>query len=166
MTVGADLRLPFQEQIDFFRGKVNIPTEKWTDLWHEQHARGFMVAGAARDDMLADFRGAVDKAISKGTTLEEFRDDFDKIVKKYGWSYHGSRNWRSEIIYDTNIRTSYAAGRYRQLMDPDVLEHFPYWEYGHTTSEHPRPQHLVWVGTVLPANDGWWQTHYPPNGWL
>ncbi len=45
----------------------------------------------ARRPWLADFRAAVDKAISQGTTLAEFRKDFDTIVAKYGWSYNGSR---------------------------------------------------------------------------
>ena len=163
--IEARFKLPFQEQIDFFRGKVNIPTRRWDDLWKEQHAKGFMVAGAARDDILADFRQAVDKAISQGATLEDFRKDFDEIVAKHGWSYHGSRNWRSEIIYDTNVRTSYAAGRYKQMTDPDVLDMRPNWEYGISSSEHKRPLHLSWVGTVLPHDDPWWSTHYPPNGW-
>jgi hypothetical protein len=163
--IQADLKLPFQEQIDFFRSKVDIPTRSWNDLWKEQHAKGFMVAGAARDEILADFREAVDKAITQGTTLEEFRDDFDQIVAKHGWSYHGTRGWRSEIIYDTNIRTSYAAGRYRQMTDPDVLAQRPYWEYGLSSSERKRPLHLSWVGTVLPWDDPWWSAHYPPNGW-
>ena len=89
--------LPFEEQEKFFRAKLNIPTRKWTDLWKDQHSKGFMVAGAYKADLLADFRDAVDKAITQGTTLEEFRKDFDQIVAKHGWSYNGSRNWRSEV---------------------------------------------------------------------
>jgi hypothetical protein len=164
-VIEAALKLPFDEAIKFFRGKVNIPTGRWDDLWKEQHAKGFMVAGANRDGILSDFRVAVDKAISKGTTLEEFRDDFDQIVKTHGWSYKGSRNWRSEIIYETNIRTAYQAGRYKQMTDPDVATYRPFWEYMHTQSSHPRPAHLAWVGTVLRMDDSWWNTHYPPNGW-
>ncbi|MGH8013705.1 MAG: phage minor head protein, partial [Candidatus Binataceae bacterium] len=30
---------------------------------------------------------------------------------------------------------------------------------------NPRPQHLDWSGTVLRADDPWWETHWPPNGW-
>jgi len=29
----------------------------------------------------------------------------------------------------------------------------------------PRPEHVAWHNTVLPADDPWWDTHYPPNGW-
>ncbi|MCF6267624.1 MAG: hypothetical protein L3J57_13925, partial [Desulfuromusa sp.] len=41
----------------------------------------------------------------------------------------------------------------------------PYLEYRHGDSLQPRPLHLAWDGLVLPADDPWWQTHYPPNGW-
>lgn len=161
----AVFKLPFAEAEAFFRNKLNIPTLKWDDLWKAQHAKGFMVAGAYKADMLNDFRQAVDKAITEGTTLETFRKDFDKTVAKNGWSYKGTRNWRSEVIYSTNIRTSYAAGRWAQLTDPEQLEVMPYLTYKHGDSRVPRPDHLAWDGLTLPADDPWWQTHYPPNGW-
>ena len=124
-----------------------------------------MVAGAYKADLLSDFRDAVDKAIAQGTTLEEFRKDFDATVARHGWSYNGTRNWRSEVIYNTNIRTSYAAGRWEQLQDPDVKAFYGYLVYRHGDSRVPRPQHLAWNGLTLPADDPWWKTHYPPNGW-
>jgi hypothetical protein len=157
--------LPFAEQIEFFRDKLNIPTRSWDDLWKDQHAKGFMVAGATKADILADFRTAVDKAISQGTTLEEFRKDFDRIVQKHGWSYNGSRAWRSEVIYSTNIRTSYSAGRWAQLTDPEQMQALPYLRYNHGDSRVPRPEHLAWDGVTLPPDDPWWATHYTPNGW-
>lgn len=124
-----------------------------------------MVAGAYKADLLADFRTAVDKAITQGTTLADFRKDFDRIVQSHGWSYNGGRNWRSEVIYSTNIRTAYAAGRWEQLQDPDILKFYGYLVYRHGDSKVPRPQHLAWDGLTLPADDPWWKTHYPPNGW-
>jgi len=124
-----------------------------------------MVAGAYKADLLADFRDAVDKAITKGTTLEEFRKEFDRIVATHGWSYNGGRNWRSEVIYSTNIRQAYNAGRWAQLTDPEQLQVLPYLTYKHGDSLHPRPLHLAWNGTTLPPDDPWWQTHYPQNGW-
>lgn len=157
--------LPFEEAIEFFRRKTNVPTARWNDLWHEQHDAGFMVAGAMKADLLADLRAAVDKAISQGTTLETFRQDFDVIVAKHGWAYNGTRNWRTDVILNTNIRTSYMAGRFQQMSDPDTLADRPYWEYRHGDSINARAEHLAWHGKVLRADDPWWQTHYPPNGW-
>lgn len=156
--------LPFAEQIAFFRRKANVNTDAWTDLWQAEHDHAFMVAGANRDDLVADLRAAVDRAIADGATLADFRKDFDAIVAKYGWSYNGGRNWRSRVIYETNLRTSYAAGRYAQLQEAKRFR--PYWQYVHSDAVmHPRPLHLAWNGLVLHADDPWWNTHFPPGGW-
>jgi len=156
--------LPFKEQIAFFRAKRNVLTERWTDLWQEQHDFGFMVAGANRIDLLVDLRAAIDRAIADGTGLPAFRRDFDKIVAKYGWQYTGGRNWRTRVIYETNLRTSYAAGRYVQLQK--LKRVMPYWRYRHSDAVmHPRPLHLSWNNLVLLADDPWWTTHFCPNGW-
>lgn len=152
--------LPFAEQAEFFRRKLNVPTDGWTDIYTREHDWAFVVAGANRDAIVADFRAAVEKAIAGGSTLEDFRKDFDRIVATHGWDYNGGRNWRSRVIYDTNLATSYAAGRWQQLQAA------PYWEYEHQDwVEHPRPQHLSWDGLVLERENPFWQTHFPPNGW-
>lgn len=166
MTTPAEaINLPFEEAIRFFRQKANVPTQAWTDVYAAAHSRAFMVAGAATEALVADFREAIDKALAEGTTLEEFRRAFDDIVGKHGWSHTGSRNWRSRIIFDTNLRTAYAAGRYAKLTQPETLEAFPFWQYNHSGSLHPRKEHLAWDGLTLAADDGFWRTNYPPNGW-
>lgn len=156
--------LPFAEQNQFFRRKLNLPTNAWTDIYTREHDYAFVVAGANRDDLVQDFRQAVEKAIADGTTLEDFRKDFDRIVAKYGWSYRGGRNWRSRVIYETNMRSSYMAGRLEQLMA--VREERPYWQYLHSDAvEHPRPEHEAWNGLILRWDDPWWQYHFPVNAW-
>lgn len=158
--------LPFQEQITFFLQKDDKATAAWTDIWQDEHDHEFVVAGAMKADLLSDLRGAVDKAIEEGQTLEGFRKDFDVIVDRHGWDYNGGRGWRTRVIYETNLRTSYQAGRYAQLTDPDALSAMPYWEYVHSDLvKEPREEHLAWNGLVLRADDPWWDTHFPPNGW-
>lgn len=164
MGIEAVFRKPFAEQVAFFRGKLGnlIPTESWTDVWKSAHDTGFMVAGAAKADLLADLAGAVDGAIADGKSIGWFRDQFDSIVEKHGWSYRGEYNWRTRTIYRTNMVSSYSAGRLVQLR----AGNFEYWTYRHNDSvAHPRPLHLSWNGLTLPANDPWWRTHYPANGW-
>lgn len=152
--------LPFKEQIAFFRRKLNLPTDGWTDIYKAEHDWAFVVAGANRDAIVSDFRQAVEKAIADGTTLADFRKDFDAIVATHGWSYNGGRDWRSRVIYETNLNTSYAAGRFEQLQAA------PLWQYVHADwVTSPRHQHLAWDGLVLARDDPWWQAHYPPNGW-
>lgn len=160
----ADARygdLPFSEQIAFFRRKLDLPTNGWTDVYEAEHDWAFVVAGANRNALVADFRRSVERAI-EGGTLEDFRRDFDRIVATHGWSYKGGRGWRSRVIYETNLRSSYQAGRLAQLREGG----FDFWEYRHSDAvEHPRPLHLAWNGMILRADDPWWETHYPPNGW-
>lgn len=165
MAIEAVLKAPFEAAVEALRAKINVATEAWDDLQKEEHAVGFMVAGAQQADLIADLRAAVDTAISEGTTLESFRREFAAIVKRHGWSYNGEEGWRSRVIYETNIRATYQAGRWAQLTDPDVLRFYPYLEYRHGDSRNPRLEHLAWDGLTLPADDPWWRSHYPPNGW-
>ncbi|KAA8387881.1 hypothetical protein FOH24_12930 [Acetobacter tropicalis] len=153
------------EAISFFRKKINMPSKRWGELEAQAHGTQFAVAGATSKALLDDFRVALNKALVEGTTLAEFRKDFDRIVQKHGWSYNGSPGWRSAIIYETNLSSAYAAGRYREMTTPEALDIYPYWRYRHHACEHPRPAHVAWDGMILPADDPWWNTHYPPNGW-
>ena len=158
------VRMPFAEQIAFFTEKLSLPTRTWTDIWEAKHDRAFVVAGAARDDLVEDLKGAVEAAIADGETLESFRRRFDDIVERHGWAYNGNRNWRTRVIYDTNLSTSYGAGRWAQATAASASR--PFWRYRHSpASEHPRQDHLAWNGLVLPADDERWRTHWPPNGW-
>jgi SPP1 gp7 family putative phage head morphogenesis protein len=155
--------LKFREAIAFFRAKLRLGTRHWTDLWEAAHGRAFVVAGAMQDELLQDFQEAVAKALEEGTTLEEFRRDFDRIVATRGWSYRGSRGWRSRVIFDTNLRTAYQAGRWQQMQE--TKRRRPYLRYAGILDSRIRPMHRAWHGTILPMDHPWWQTHYPPNGW-
>lgn len=173
MAIEAVFGEPFAEQLEFFRAKLNLPTARWDDIMHAAHDRAFVVAGAAKADLLADLRGAVDKAIAKGEGIEAFRQRFFAIAEQHGWPYTGmetagGRDWRTRVIYQTNMATSHAAGRYRQLTDPRLLARRPYWRYIHNDSvAHPRPLHKQWgdMGLTLRHDHPFWQTHFPPNGW-
>lgn len=156
--------LPFQQQISFFRNKRNVLTESWVDLWESEHDNGFMVAGANRIDLVADFRDAVRRAIEDGETLTDFRTRFDGIVAKHGWDYNGGRNWRSRVIYETNLRQSYNAGRWAQ--EQRLKKARPWKQYRHSDAvEHPRPVHKGWDLKVWHIDDPIWQIIHPQNGW-
>ena len=75
--------LPFQQQIAFLRNKRNVLTESWVDLWESQHDNGFMVAGANRVELVADFCDAARGAAEDGETLEAFRKRFDATPSEF-----------------------------------------------------------------------------------
>lgn len=154
---------PFAEAIDYYNGKVRLPTRHYTDLMEAAHAKAFVVAGAMQDDLLAGLQEAVRKGLEKGTTLAEFRKDFDRLVAAHGWSYNGSRGWRTRTIFQTNVRTAYMAGKWDQAQRTKARR--PYGRYMAVLDNRTRPEHRIWHGKVVPLDDPWWSTHWPPNGW-
>lgn len=164
----SDFQLKFQEQIDFLQQKVNLPTQSYREISSRQHDRAFVVAGAMKADLLNDLHQAVNQAIAEGQTLKQFQEQFDTILSKNGWledKDKGYTAWRAKTIYQTNLRTSHAAGRYRQMTDPEVVKRRPYWRYRHNTQENPRVKHQKWNNLVLPVDDPFWKINFPPNGW-
>lgn len=159
-TIGE---VPFSEAIDFFKAKLNIPSKSWDETVGAINAKGFTVAGATKMALLDDLRGAVNAAIESGETINDFRDRFDAIVQQHGWTYKGSRGWRTRVIYDTNLRTARMAGRWAQYQR--VKDRRPYLQYQTAGDARVRLEHAAWDNLVLPVDDPWWETHYPPNGW-
>lgn len=166
-------RQEFLEQIEFLRRKLNLPSETWRDIQRAAHDRAFVVAGATKADLLHDLRKAVDMAV-QGGSIGEFRKNFADIVAKHGWTgwtgegTKAGEAWRTRVIYQTNLMTSYAAGRRAQLLDPDLVKRRPFWRYVHNDSvTHPRPHHKRWgdMRLTLRHDDPFWNTHFPPNGW-
>lgn len=165
VTVTGALGLPFEEAIAYLRDKTNLTSTGWTDVWQRANAKAFTVAGATTQALVEDFRREVARALETGSSIQEFRKTFDAIVKKHGWEHVGKPGWRARVIYETNLGTAYAAGRYAQQTEPATLRAFPYWQYVHSGARHPRLQHLAWNGLTLRADDPFWDWAYPPNGW-
>lgn len=161
----------YKEAVDYIKQKINLPTKRWNDLKGAMHTRAFTVAGAMRADILLDFRKAVERAIEKGDTLQDFRDNFYNIASKWRASdpsfdekmqrpKYGA--WRSKVIYQTNVITAAAAAKERQARAlPDVFTHA---KYVCMMLPGSREEHKAWNGTVLPVNHPWWEKHSPPNG--
>jgi len=163
----------YKEAVDFFRQKINLPTKKWNELQGAFHTRAFTVAGAMREDIISDFREAVDKAVASGATLQDFKKDFNKIAGKWvntdkefeaKMTKPGYNAWRSKVIYSTNVNTAYAAARERQVRDPELIDVFSHAKYVCMMLPTSRDSHKAWNGTVLPVTDPWWDKHSPPNG--
>jgi len=170
--------LPPKEAIDFFRRKGFTFGFAWQDVWQDEHVRAFTVAKAMSRDLLEDIRGAVDKAIAEGTTLDQFRSDLRPLLEAKGWwgkklmtdpatgaekvVQLGSPR-RLRTIFGMNMRKAYAAGRWQRIQR--TKKTFPYLRYLHSeASLRPRPQHVAWHGVIRLVDDEWWDTHYGPNG--
>lgn len=164
-VVAEAMALPFEEAIRFLAAKTNQTSTHYADVWGKANTRAFTVAGASTEALVADFREAVMRAISDGESLQQFRARFDDIVKTNGWVHKGRPEWRARVIFETNLSSAYAAGRWAQMTEPGTMQVFPYWQYVHSGAKHYREQHKRWNGTVLRCDDPAWGWMYPPNGY-
>lgn len=158
----SDIGVPFNEAIAHLKGKLPEGTMRWDDLAGPVHAKVFTVAGATSVSLVKDLHGAITSAIENGTTLAQFRKDFDQIVQKHGWTYNGSRGWRTGVIFDTNMRVARMAGRWVQLQANK--DRRPFLQYRTAGDSRVRLQHRMWDGIIRHIDDPFWDTHYPPNG--
>ncbi|MCE1160875.1 MAG: phage head morphogenesis protein [Burkholderiales bacterium] len=149
--------------IDFLKNKVPEVTKHWDDWLAPMHAHSFTIAGAPSVDFVKDMQAALVSNIEQGLTIADFRKKFDVIVKDYGWSYNGKRGWRTKVIYQTNMRSARMAALWQQIQtNKDVA---PYLEYVSVLDGRTTKNCKAWDDLVLPVDDVFWMTHYPPNHW-
>lgn len=152
-----------EEVIAWFRSRVPITPGAWRRLAAATKRRAFTVAGANRLSLVTDVWRAIDRAIAQGLPYEEFEKQVgEKLTRAWGDSV-ASPATRLETIYRNNVQGAYAAGRHAQMTDPDVLQARPYWLYDSVLDSRTSALCTTLNGTLLPADDAFWETHYPPN---
>jgi SPP1 gp7 family putative phage head morphogenesis protein len=170
--------LPPEEALDFFRKKGYATTFDHREMMGEVHAYSFTVAKAMQRDVLQDIRSAMDDALAKGETLDQFKKKLKPTLQEKGWwgtktmvdpttgeekevQLGSSRRLRT--IFDTNMRTSYAAGRWEAVQRTKGV--MPYLRYLTMDDSKVRNEHRAWHNVVKHVDDPFWDAHYPPNGW-
>lgn len=152
------------EALEYFRRKKLEPDLDLEEAWEQEHGEAFRVAGVVAEDLLAGLRDAVDQALEQGLTYAEFKAGLDDVLKALGWLGEGDKvPRRLRVVYDTNMRVARAAGQWTRIQR--TAEDRPYLTYGLGPAERHRPEHVAWAGTVLPVDDSWWSSHFPPNGY-
>ena len=166
------------EVVAFFKNKQLKPSFNWSDVWKYEHQVAFTVAKAMQLDILEDIRDGVLKSIREGGTLQQFRKELAPLLQKKGWwgvqevidpvtgekvlAQLGSPR-RLRVIYETNLRTARATGQWDRVQRTKKTHPYLLYELG-PSREH-RKEHTQWQGLLLPADDSFWDTHYPQNGW-
>lgn len=179
--IPPDLKIGSAEPADAFAAfaqrSLLAPSFRWEDVYQQEHAAGFAVAGVAQDDVLTLFLDQVHKALAGGGTLGDFAKALKpELVAKGWWGDIEVTNpatgetritrfddARLQLIYDVNLRQSYAAGRWARIQRTKASK--PFVMYRTMQDERVRHSHAQWDGLALPVDDPFWTTHYPPNGW-
>jgi len=166
-----------QEALAYIKNKNLKVGFSYKDVWNEEHAASFTVAKAMQLDVLSDMHNAVIQAVEKGQSFDTFKKSIKPTLQQKGWwgrkdmtdpltgrtvdAQLGSDR-RLKTIYNVNMRSAYQKGQYDRTMESDL---HPYLMYRIGPSVKHRQDHESWDGLILPKNDPFWDSHFPPNGW-
>lgn len=167
-----------KEALTYFTDKKLQPSFDYRDVWREEHAHAFTVAKMTQVDLLGDVRDSLAQAIEEGQTFAQWSAQLTPKLQQAGW--WGVKEARDPItgelktvqlgsprrlktIYRSNMRTARAAGQWERIERDKKAR--PYLLYRLGPSENHRPEHASWDGLLLPVDDPFWTSHYPPNGW-
>ena len=89
-------------------------------------------------------------------SFHEFRKVTEPVVGKY------NKTWL-QTEYNMTVRSARMGAQWQQFEEKKHI--FPNLEYMRTSSLNPRAEHETFVGTILPVDDPWWDTHTPPLSW-
>jgi uncharacterized protein with gpF-like domain len=151
-----------QQAIDWFDEKRNVLTkEQWLGLGESARKRAFTVAWITNVAVLSDIKTSLDKALASGQSFTEWKKGIDE---KIGGKWRPSEA-HLETIFRNNLQSAYNAGRFRAARDPLTMKLRPYWKLTVVMDDRTSPfcSPLVAPPVVLPADDPWWDSNYPPR---
>ena len=164
----------------YFDRKTLKPSFSWLDVYGDEHANAMTVAGAVELEVLEAFRSTMSDSLANGQGFETWKETIASELTRLGWfgprlvqdplgidpdklvNYASDR--RLKLIFWSNMNSARAAGQWERAQKSKAF--LPYFLYVRTTSADPRPEHLAFAGTILSVDHPFWDTHFPPNGWL
>ena len=171
---------PFEAAIDSFAKRKILPKELFEQLQDKAKRKAFTVAGLASEELLGDahaellrqlkeskektyFDEATQKWVYKGPDLRQYSQFAKKRLESAGWTPANPSH--VETILRTNVATAYSSGRFTEMTQPSVIKHRPYWQIVGVNDSRQRPTHRKAQNTILPADDPFWRSAYPPFGY-
>jgi uncharacterized protein with gpF-like domain len=83
--LAANFELPAVEALAFFQAKGLKPTFAWQDMLGDEHDLAFTVAKMLDNDLLGTVKGKLDKALTRGDTLADFKRELIPTLQAAGW---------------------------------------------------------------------------------
>ncbi|HYI40002.1 MAG TPA: phage minor head protein [Allosphingosinicella sp.] len=137
----------------------------WRELGAEEYARAFTAAATAESDIVADLYEGLLGTMREGGGESDFADRMMPVLRDKGWLPQlddKALGRRVRLIYDTNIRTSQAVGKWRAAQR--TKQFLPYIRYSAVMDSRTRPAHAALHGIIRPVDDPFWAQAYPPCG--
>jgi len=160
---------PHQDAIDFIKSKPAVAREVFDGLLPDIKGRAFTIAGVEGANVLQAVRDRI-ADLPAGANWDDVKRDVADDISPFLVDPNAepderdaqlnAANRRAELLLRTHGFQAYQAASY-QVMDRqrDVL---PYWQYLTMEDDRVRPEHACLDKLILPANDPFWESHFPP----
>jgi SPP1 gp7 family putative phage head morphogenesis protein len=99
--------------------------------------KAFWISGIENEKFIAEVKRSLERALSDGSTYQEFVNNFRQLYQSYGIVPDNAI--RIDTIFRTNLFTSYTAGLVKQV--DQVKESFPVWRYVSILDNRTRQSH-------------------------
>jgi SPP1 gp7 family putative phage head morphogenesis protein len=139
----------WDEAVKWFLARVPMTKERWLKLTAEARRKAFTVAGVAKADVLHDVHKAIDSAIAKGTTLDDFKKTIGaKLLESWAGTVKNPA-WRIECLPgDTPVTGAVIRAAHRRWFEGTLIEVVTAsGRKFSTTPNHPMLTRRGWVAT-------------------
>lgn len=126
----------------------------------ELRARAFAVAYLEDLRRVERVRDAIAKVAHGSSSWQEAKREVAEEVEHVVGKEAAGTAARKIVTSETFKAVS--TTRYREMTAPKEMEQFPYWQYKTVGDGRVRDAHAALNKLTLPANDPFWQDHFPP----
>ena len=165
---------PSRRAASHIRARARIHSEVARDLLPEMRGRAIAVAGIEDMKALGRIQEAI-AAVPEGADWRSARKQIAEEIREQ-WSRDSeaaaattpeklaaAAAGKAEAVLRDNAFQAYAASRYEEQQA--FAQDFPYLQYITMGDHAVRPSHAALDGKILPIDDPFWRTHYPPWDW-
>lgn len=151
-------KLKYEEAIKYFNDKTPISYEALEEISEEVRSKFFWLKKSTDLECTDRVFFYIRKVLEEGSTLEDFKQAAQEILKKAGLSQNGHY---LETVFRTNIQSAYSAGNWKQQYES--RERFPYLQYIITKDINTSDICLTFADRIYRYDSDFWKKYYPPN---
>lgn len=154
-----DLLTTFAEAVAAIRKRIAITDGELATLGTVSADWAFWAAGLAQLRMVQDLFDSLAGAVKRGMGLDAWKRRLPDLLRE-AWG-KGSA-FRLRTIFTNAVQQAFNRGRYKQMTHPAVMRYRPYWLFDAVDDARTTVICRERDQKVLPADDPWWLTNYPP----
>lgn len=155
-----DMTSPNVEAAAFIRGKTAVAREVFDKMLPELKARCFTVAGLESANTIRLVRDRLAE-LPEGGDWESIKKDIVAELSPYLSDEVAEK--RADMLIRIHGFQAYQATQW--TLDQRTKDTHPYYLYRTAQDDAVRDSHSALDGIILPMDDPFWDTHYPPWDW-